>query len=198
MLAIVLPTVVAGEAAYSSDRHLLDFYARQHTAVHLSAFLTLASSVPMAVFSAIASDRIRAAGFEVPGRLIALVGGTIAAAMLATSGLVALALTQPHAADRLDLVRALYGVSFATAGPGFVVFSGLLLAGISIPVMIGRLAPAWIAWLGLALAAACELASLSALTGTLDPLLAVGRFGAMIWMLAIAFTLRRGPRRAQS
>lgn len=192
---IVVPTTVAGEAPYTSDAHLLDFYAHHTGAAHLLAFLVLASAVPLAVFSAIASHRVRAAGLDVPGRIIALVGGVAAAVLLALSGLATLALTQPHVADSPAVVRALSGLAFAAGGPGFVVFSGLLAAGISVPALVGRLTPRWVGWFGLVLAAVCALASLAAATDALNPLLPIGRFGTMIWLLAVAVTLSARPSR---
>lgn len=186
---IVAPPAVAGVAAYSSDADLVDFYGNHPGAAHLLAFLLLASAVPFIVFTAIASHRVLHAGLDVPGRMIALAGGSAASAMLALSGLATLALTQPGVADSDASVRALSGLGFAAGGPGFVVFSGLLLAGISIPALVGRLVPRWIGWFGLVVAALCEAASLTAASDAFDPLLPIGRFGSMIWMLAIAFAL---------
>ena len=128
-----------------------------------------------------------------PGRLIALAGGTAAAVFLALSGLTSLALTQPHVADSPAVVRGLSGLVFAAGGPGFVVFSGLLVAGISVPALVGRLTPRWIGWVGLALAVLCELASLSAATSALTLLLPIGRFATMAWLLAVAVTLPTRP-----
>lgn len=196
--SIVVPPALAGVAAYGSDADLLDFYASHSGAAHLSAFLLLASSVPFAVFGAIASHRVKDAGLDVPGRLIALVGGTVAATMLAMSGLVTLAITRPQVADSAAAVRALQGLVFATGGPAFVVFSGLLVAGISVPALIGRLTPRWVGWFGLALAAVCELASLSVAVDALNPLLPIGRFGTMVWLVAVAVTMTVQPGATKS
>jgi len=191
LAGIVVPQAVAGVAPYSSDADLLDFYANHQGAAHLSAFLVLASAVPFAVLTAISSHRVLAAGLDVPGRLIALVGGTLAAGMLALSGLATMTLTQSQVADSPAVVRALQALAFTAGGPGFVVFSGLLLAGISVPALIGRLTPRWVGWFGLGVAVVCELASLTAATDSLDPLLPVGRFGTMVWAVALAVTLSR-------
>jgi hypothetical protein len=95
------------------------------------------------------------------------------------------------------VVRALSGLAFAAGGPGFVVFSGLLVAGISVPALVGRLTPRWIGWVGLALAVVCELASLTAATGALTPLLPIGRFATMAWLIAVAVTLPAEANRQQ-
>lgn len=194
---IVAPTAVAGEAPYTSDAHLLDFYAHHTGAAHLLAFLVLASAVPFAVSTAIASHRVRSAGLDVPGRIIALVGGAAAAVLLALSGLATVALTQPHVAADPAVIRALSALAFAAGGPGFVVFSGLLAAGISVPAIVGRLTPRWVGWFGLVVAAVCALASLAAATAALNPLLPIGRFGTMIWLLAVALTLSGRPHRGE-
>lgn len=194
---IIAPPVVAGGSPYSSDASLLEFYAHHAGAAHLLAFLVLASAVPYAVVTAITSHRVRAAGLDVPGRVIALVGGSAAAVLLALSGLASLALTQPHVAESPAVVRAVSGLAFAAGGPGYVVFSGLLVAGISVPALVGHLTPRWVGWFGLAVAAACELASLSAATDALTLLLPIGRFATMGWLLALAVTLPAQPRRRQ-
>lgn len=196
LAGIIAPPLVAGVTPYSSDSALLDFYAEHTGAAHLLAFLVLASSVPFAVFGAIASHRVKEAGFDVPGRLIALVGATTAAVLLALSGMSTLALTQSGVSDEPAVVRALSGLSFATGGPGFVTFCGLLLAGISVPALLSRLTPRWVAVLGLAMAAVCLAASLAAGLPALNLLLPVGRFGTMIWILAIAGTLSSSPSRS--
>lgn len=198
VVGVVAPPILAGVAAYSSDADLLDFYTDHQSAAHLLALCLLASAVPLLVFTAIASHRILHLGFDVPGRVIALAGGTVAAAMLALSGLTTLALTQPDVANSEAAVRALNALGFAAGGPGFVVFSGLLVAGISIPALLGRLMPAWIGWFGLGIALVCEAAILAAATDALDPLLPVGRFGTMIWMLATAITLAKDTREPRS
>lgn len=158
-------------------------------AAHASAFFTVAAAVPLAVLTAVATTRLRTLGLDVPGRIIAQLGGTLAAAMLAVSGLCTLALTQPHVADSPGAVRALYGLTFATGGLGYVVFSGLLLAGISVAGLIGRVLPRPLAWAGSALAVVCELASLCVAFSDLDFLLPIGRFGGLIWLLALGFLL---------
>lgn len=189
VLGVIVPTAMAGESAYSSDAHLSDFYLHHGAAAHALAFFVMASAVPLVIWTAVASARVRALGYDVPGRMIALVGGTVAAALLTVSGAVSLALTQDHAADSLPVLRAMYGLSFAAGGPGFVMFIALLLLGISIPALLGRLVPRWIAWFGLVIAAISTIATLAVAFDGLDFLLPIGRFGSMIWLIAVGATL---------
>ena len=150
--------------------------------------------MPFAVATAVATTRLRTLGLDVPGRIIAQVGGAIAAALLAVAGLSTLALTQDRVADSAAVVRAMSGLTFATGGPGFVVFDGLLVAGVSIAGLIGRVLPPWVGWGGIAIAVVSELATLSAAFDDADFLLPVGRFGGLLWLVAIAFRLPSSRR----
>jgi hypothetical protein len=66
---------------------------------------------------------------------------------------------------------------------------GLLLAGVSVPALFLRLTPRWIAWLGLVLAATCELSTLSMVFPMASILLPLGRFPAFTWLIGMGFTL---------
>jgi hypothetical protein len=72
------------------------------------------------------------------------------------------------------------------------------MAGVSVPCLIVGLTPRWVAWLGLVLAAVCELSVLSVVFPQLSVLLPLGRLLAFVWMIAVGFTLpkhRRGAAR---
>ncbi len=189
LAGIVGPTAVAGTAPWGSDADLLSFFRDHPDAAHASAFFTFGAAIPFAVATAVSTSRLRTLGLDVPGRMIALIGGTVASALLALSGLTTFALTQPHVAASAPAVRALYGLSFAAGGPGFVAFSGLLLAGVSIAALFGRVLPTWLGWAGLAVAGLSELASFSVAFTGLEFLLPVGRFGGLLWLVAIAVLL---------
>jgi hypothetical protein len=205
VLAVAVPPLVAGVKPWTSDAALLDFFQHHSGAAQLSAFLTLAAAAPLSVFTAVATTRVRTLGLDVPGRIIAQIGGTVAAAMLALAGAATLAATQPHVADSPAAIRVLYGLTFAAGGPAFVLFSGLLLAGISVTGIIARVLPRAVAWGGLAIALVSEIASVSAAWDGMDVLLPIGRFGGLVWMVAVGATLpatrrelraRRGEVRA--
>jgi hypothetical protein len=189
LAATIVPGAMAGSGPWTSDHDLLDFFQHHGSAAHTSAFLMLGSAIPLAIATAVATTRLRTLGVDVPGRIIAQVGGTIASAMLALSALATMALTRSQVADSPAAVRALYALSFAVGGPGFVVFSGLLVAGISVAGLLGRVLPRWLAWAGIVVALASELASLSAAFNGADFLLPIGRFGGLAWLVGIGFTL---------
>jgi hypothetical protein len=189
VLAVTVPPLAAGVQPWSSDGALSEFFRSHSGAAHASAFLTLGAAIPFAVFVAVATTRLRTLGVDVPGRIIAQVGGTVAATMLALAGLATLAATRSHVADSIVALRVLSGISFAAGGPGFVVFSGLLLAGVSISGLMGGVLHRGVAWGGIAVAVVCEVASASAAFPGLDVLLPIGRFGGLLWMLAVGVTL---------
>lgn len=104
--------------------------------------MVLASAVPLAVFTAIASHQVRDASWDGPSQLIALVGGSSAAVLLALSGLSSLTLTRPHITENAAVVRALHGLALPPAGQAswscFMVFTELLVARISLPALSPR------------------------------------------------------------
>jgi hypothetical protein len=189
LCAVAVPPLIAGVKPWTSDHALLEFFQHHNGAAHASAFFTLASAVPVEIATAVSTTRLRTLGIDVPGRIIAQVGGTIAATLLAVAGLGTLALTQDGVADSAPVVRAFNGLTFAAGGPGFVMFEGLLVAGISVAGLLGRVLPRWLAWGGIAIAVVSELASLSAAFDGADFLLPIGRFGALVWLVAIALLL---------
>lgn len=205
VLAVALPPLIAGVRPWTSDAALLEFFQQHAGAARLGAFLAIAATAPLAVFTAVATTRVRTLGQDVPGRIISQIGGTAAASMLALAGVATLAATQPHVAESPAAVRVLYGITFAAGGPAFVLFSGLLVAGISVTGITTGILPRVVAWGGLAVAVVSEVASVSVAWDGFDVLLPVGRFGGLVWMIAVAFTLpatrrdlraRRGEIRA--
>lgn len=189
VLGVAVPPAVAGVSPYSSTADAVDFFRHHVGAAHAGAFLTLAAAIPLAVATAVATTRLRLLGHDVPGRIIAQVGGTVASGMLALAGATQLALTQDHVSDSPAVVRALVALTFAMGGPAFVVFSGLLVAGLAITGLLTDVLPRPVAWAGVAVAVVSEIASLAAGFDALDPLLPVGRFGALLWLVAIGFLL---------
>ena len=191
--ALVVPTLLSGTSMWTSDAAFADAYRDHVDAVRAQAALTMAAAIPLAVLTAIVSDRIRSLGLDVPGRVIAMVGGTVAATLLAVSGLTGFALLGASTtgdAEVLDVGRRLATV---LGGTGFAMFSGLLIAGIAITGLMGRILPRSIAVIGIGLAVIAELTVVTILTDSAAPLLPVTRFGGVVWLLAVAATLGRGP-----
>ncbi len=180
---------------YSSA--ILDYVAGHHEAAVAIAVGTFGSSVPLAIYAATASARLRQLGITAPGATIALAGGLLASAGLALSGLTAWTLSRPEVTSDAELVRALYYLTFLTGGPWHVVTLGLLIAGIAVPGLIVGLLPRPVAWAGLVIAGIAELTTLVLIWPGLSPLLPVARFTGLIWLIVAGALLPLRRRNKQ-
>ncbi|MCU1617462.1 MAG: hypothetical protein JWO98_5002 [Frankiales bacterium] len=203
LAGVVLSTVLAGGHAFPSpfaDSARIGAYFREHQdAVRVSGLLQFAASVPLAIYAATASARLRNLGIRAPGATIALVGGALAATMLALSGLVTWVLSRPEVRIESAAVRAMQDLAFATGGVGHVVFLGLLVAGIAVPGLLAGLLSRPVALIGLVIAAVAEVSTLTLLVSGAAVLLPIARFTALAWLIAAGFLLpRRRTNRAGS
>jgi hypothetical protein len=169
------------------------FFARNRSAIRFGAFLQFGASVPLAIFAATVSSRLRFLGVEAAGTQIALVGGTLASAMGALSALAQWALVQ---SDLGADARALHLLAFATGGPGYVVAFGLLIAGVAVTGGLSRKVPRWVMWSGLFVAGVAELSSLSVAFDPAVYLLPIARFTGIAWLIVVGALLpsTRGSR----
>jgi hypothetical protein len=152
-------------------------------AVAVIAVAVFGSSVPLAVYAATASARLRQLGVAAPGPMIALTGGILAAGALGLTGLLAWTLSRPEVSGDTALVVALYYLVFLVGGAGHIVALGLLVAGIAAPSLIVGLLPRPLAWAGLAIAGLCELTTLVLVWPVLGPILPVTRVSALAWLV---------------
>jgi hypothetical protein len=173
---------------YGSAATVFDYVRAHPAAVRTAAVFTFASSVPLAIYAATASARLRQLGVTAPGATIALAGGVLAAGALGLSGLVLWPLAEHDVSADEGLVRALYFLVYLTGGPGHIVALGLLVAGMAVPMLILRLIARPVAWTGLAIAALSELTTLALVWPALSPLLPIARFSALVWLI-VAGTL---------
>jgi hypothetical protein len=98
-------------------------------------------------------------------------------------------LSHPEVGGDPAVSRALSLFAFLTGGVGFLVGLGLLLAGLAVPILMLRLAPRWLAWTGLAVAAVSEVSFLAMAIPGLQVLLPVGRYAGLAWLVGIGFLL---------
>jgi hypothetical protein len=168
---------------YGSATEIQDYVARHHAAAVALAVGTFGSSIPLAIYAATASARLRQLGITAPGATIALAGGLLASTGLALSSLTTWTLSRPEVTSDAALVRALYYLTYLTGGPWHVVTLGLLIAGIAVPGLIVRLMPLPVAWIGLVIAGIAELTTLVLIWPGLSPLLPLARFTGLIWLI---------------
>ena len=165
-------------------------YAQAHTGqMHAEALLVFGAAVPLAIWAATIYRRLRTLGVTAPGAVIGLAGGILAAASLALSGLVTWVMADTAHIAGPALAKALSDLSFAAGAAGFVVPFALLIAGVAVPSLVLRLTPRPLAWGGLVVAAIGMLSTLTLVTSALDFTLPIGRFGGLIFIVAVSALL---------
>lgn len=193
MASLALPAVLAGGATYPSPYSdaatIIDYFQNNSFAVLITALLQFAASVPLAIFAATSAARLNRLGVRAPGVNIGLVGGVLASASMALSASFTWALTRPEILESDLLIRLLHDLAFITGGPGVVVPTGLLLAGIAVPGLLAGLLPRWLAWAGLVIAGVSVVATLAIAIPALSVLLPIARFPSFAWLIVTAFRL---------
>lgn len=177
---------------------VLDFYRHHHASALASGISLFAASVPLLIYAATASARLRQLGITAPGATIALAGGVVASTTLSTSALLGWTLAQPAINANDAITQGLSMLSFLTGGVGHVVPLGLLLAGISVPALIVKLLPRPVAIAGLVIAVIAESSSLSLIFAPLAILLPIARFPALIWLVLAGALLPTARRQANA
>ena len=170
--------------------------------IQLGSFFEFGSAIPLGLFVATVVSRLRFLRVRAAGEVIALCGGSGAMGMLMFSALSGWAVTRPGIAEASGAVQVLQVLSFAGGGPGFVAPFGLFLAGVSVTAGLYLFIPRWLMWMGIFVAAACELATLTLLVWNAAYFIPVGRFLGVVWMIGVAITLPKtvagGADRADS
>ena len=170
-------------------------FAANPLAVKVSAFFLFGSAVPLAIYSATVVSRLRYLGVRAAGTNIALFGGFAASGATAISGLCMWVLWAPEISASLVGARVLQFISFLFGGVGFAVAFGLLAAGISVTSHFARLLPRWLIVLGLIVAVAGEVSSLSLITYPANFAIPVTRFVGFVWLILVGSFLPNDRRR---
>lgn len=174
---------------YGPAAAVIAYVHAQPVAVHVIAVAVFGSSVPLAIYAATASARLRQLGVSAPGATIALTGGTLAAGALGLAGLLAWTLSIPEVGSDTALVSAFYYLVFLLGGPGHIVALGLLVAGMAVPCLILGLTPRPLAWIGLLAGVLAELTTLVLIWPQLGVLLPIARVAALLWLVVAGASL---------
>lgn len=174
------------------------FLADNGDMLRVVGMLQFGAAVPLMLYAATASSRLRHLGIRAAGTTITLAGGLVAAALLAVAGLVMVTAGATGPAATPATATILHQLVFVVGGAGYAVFLGLLLAGIAVTSLLARQLPRWLCWTTLAIAVAAELSTLSLAIEPLSALVAVGRFGGMAVLIAAGVVLpnRRAAKAA--
>lgn len=155
--------------------------------INVGSFLLLLSAAPLVLATGLLQRALRTP-------VIAVMGGVLAAAALTLSALFSWAGGRLSGSAAPELARAVADLGYLTGGPAYAAGFGLLALGISIPVLLDRELPRWIAWFGLVITAAAALSTLALLADGFGFLLPVVRFGGLIWLIATAVVVSRRNR----
>lgn len=198
-LTVAAAATFAGAPQPSTSPTVALAYLRAHTSQqHALAFLVASTAVPIAVWTAAVYRRLRTLGVTAPGAVIALVGGTLASASLALSGLVTWVTAENAHVIDAGTARVLVDLSFITGAAGFTVPFALLLAGVAVPALVLRLVPRTLAAAGTVLAVVGVLSSITVLTSSFDATLPITRFAGLLWLIAVSVALPTNRHRVGS
>lgn len=172
------------------DPAIAGAFVTQHGgAIRWGSFLELVSAIPLGLFMAVSLSRLRVLDVRTAGEQIAALGATATTMMIAGSAMATWSLTRPGIAAAPGAVAALQALGFDGGGPGFAVFFGLFIVGLSVLAAASKLTPRWLMWFGMVIAAAGELSSLTLANFTAGYFIPVVRFLSIFWMLALAMNL---------
>jgi hypothetical protein len=173
------------------------FFVQNPAAVRIGNFLLFGSAVPFGIFAVTLVSRLRFLGVRAAGTNIALLGGVTAANALMLSGALGWVLSLTEIAVQAPVAKTTFFLSFLFGGVAYAVGFGLLAAGVSVTGYFTRLLPRWLVVLGMVVALAGELSSLSLVTYPANYLIPVTRYLGFIWMVAVAISLTRNRRKAE-
>ena len=184
-------------SAWSSSAAVVGFVRAHPEALRVTAVLWFGSAVPLAIYAATAHARLRNLGVRAPGATIALAGGVLGATAWLLAGTLGWVLARPEVAGNASVVRALTDAAYALGGPATLAGLGLLVAGMAVPALFGRLLPRPVAGAGLVLAASAEVASIVLLVTGAWPLRWV-LHGLVLGWLVVAGALLPASRATQA
>jgi hypothetical protein len=185
----------AGPRPDSSPQDVLAYAVANPTLMAVGAALLLGTAFPLVVFAATAVTRYRRLGVAAPGPMMGFAGAVLAAASASLSALFGWAAVQTAPLGDPALAKLLSQLWFATGAFGFAAPMGLLVLGLSVPALVVKFLPAWLAWAGTAVGVLALLSTFGLITSALYPLIPVGRFGGVLFLLAVAVLLPHTTRR---
>jgi hypothetical protein len=183
---------------FASAETMRSFLGQSPMAVRVSSFFLFGSAVPFGIFAVTAVSRLRFMGVRAAGTNIALLGGLTATSALFLSGIVGWILSLPDVLASAPVVKAIDFLCFLCGGVFYAVGFGLLAAGVSVTSHFMRLLPRWLVALGMFIAIAGELSSLSLIAFPANFFIPITRYLGFIWMISVALALTRNRNTANA
>lgn len=159
------------------------------TLTTVGAALLFGTAFPLVVYAATAVIRYRRLCIAAPGPLMGFGGAVLAAGAVVLSALFSWTAVQVAPLGDPVLARTLSQLWFATGAFGFAAPMGLLVLGLAVPAVVVRFLPAWLAWTGMAIGVLALLSTFA--------LIPVGRFGGVLFLVAVAVLLPHTARDAR-
>jgi len=175
---------------YAPETDDVAAYVRNEpAAIFVIATAVFASAIPLAIYVAKVSARLRLLGATRPATATALTGGSLAAAALALTGVLGWVLLLPGSRADAVVARSVYFMAFLVGGPGHLMALGFLVAGIAVPSLTLGLLPEALTWTGLVIAALAEVTILALAWPLLGFILPIARVAALVWLVVVGARL---------
>jgi hypothetical protein len=187
----------AGPRPDSAPGAVLAYAVANPTLAAVGAALLFGTAFPLVVYAATAVTRYRRLGVAAPGPMMGFAGAVLAAASVSLSALFGWAAVQTAPLGDPAIAELLSQLWFATGAFGFAAPMGLLVLGLSVPAVIMKFLPAWLAWAGMVVGVLAVLSTFGLITSALYPLIPVARFGGLLFLLAVAVLLPHSARDAR-
>jgi hypothetical protein len=187
----------SGPRPDSTPEDVLAYAAANPTLITVGAAMLLGTAFPLVVYAATAVTRYRRLGVAAPGPLMGFAGAVMAAASVSASALFIWTSAQVAPLGDAVLAKTLSQLWFATGAFGFAAPMGLLVLGLAVPAVVMKFLPAWLAWAGMAIGVLALLSTFALITPVLYPLIPVGRFGGLLFLIAVAVLLPHTARDAR-
>jgi hypothetical protein len=188
----------AGPRPDSTPDEVLAYAVANPTTVAVGATLLFGTAFPLVVFAATAVTRYRRLGVTAPGPLMGFGGAVLAAGSAMLSALFAWTSAQVAGVGDAAVAKLLSQLWFATGAFGYAAPMGLLVLGLAVPAVILKFLPGWLAWAGMVIGVLALLSTLGLFTRALYPLIPVGRFGGLLFIVGVALLLPHDARAARA
>src|SRR5215475_5853968 len=120
ILSLAVTGVMTGGAHFPTPYEPValaqDYFSRYAAVIRIAAFLQFGAAIPLGIFTATVTSRLKFLGMRVAGADIGLFGGFAASIFLALSASAGWALTQPGMTTEASALRALQLLGFITGG----------------------------------------------------------------------------------
>ncbi|WP_460354762.1 hypothetical protein [Actinoallomurus acanthiterrae] len=177
---------------YSTDAEVAHFLSTApRDVLPVAAFCQAMSALALLLFAARVPDHLRRIDPQSPQAGAARTVGTVAAALLLLSACAQWVLNRPGTGSDLHVYRAVMDLTFITGAGPQVATTGLLFGAVAVAARTTRLLPGWLCWIGIVVAVISALSMLSLLGKAATPLIPIGRFSGMLWLLGASIVLLR-------